>query len=302
MTPLALAAAAAVVAAAAAAGSAAPRHPAAPLASTAGCPLTPTTSVAVYADEDGGVGPGSHAWTAAFFTWWAAANPDELEWVELSSAALTTDCALTDFPSVKLYVQPGGDAFNQSTALGVAGRDNLLNYLYFVTDAHYMGTCAGWFYAAGTYFWHSEFFGDFYFTPHLFPTVEGPIASVANYPEYAPTTVVDAATGETSTQIYYGGPTLGLNRTSAAGTPGTVLATYRDATGAGGSTLPSSVSYGRLLLHSTHPEAVEGVHLSCDAPLPPGCITPAQRLANWKWLARAVNAHLGTSWVVPGKL
>lgn len=80
------------------------------------CPIDATTRVAVYADENGGVGPGSHAWTRAFWTWWAAANAD-LNWAELDAAQVRGDCVLSDFPSLDLYVQPGGDAFEQSQAL-----------------------------------------------------------------------------------------------------------------------------------------------------------------------------------------
>ena len=129
------------------------RQPAAPLRSTAACPLTPTTAVAFYADESGGVGPGSHAWTARFFEWWSAPNPD-LEVVELAAADVNTNCALDAYPALALWVQPGGDAFEQSQALGASGRDNILNFLFSRADAYYMGTCAGSFYASGSYFWN----------------------------------------------------------------------------------------------------------------------------------------------------
>ena len=80
------------------------------------CPLKSSTRIAVYADESGGVGPGSHAWTSAFFSWWAASNPG-LQWAELSAEQVHTSCVLADFESLLLYVQPGGDAFNQSQSL-----------------------------------------------------------------------------------------------------------------------------------------------------------------------------------------
>ena len=81
------------------------------------CPIKDSTLVVVYADENGGVGPSSHLWTTAFWTWWAAAN-SELKWVELTeSAQLSDGCVLADYPKLLLYVQPGGDAFNQSQAL-----------------------------------------------------------------------------------------------------------------------------------------------------------------------------------------
>lgn len=66
--------------------------------------------------------------------------------------------------------------------------------------------------------------------------------------------------------------------------------------------VPAVVAYGSLLLNSPHLEAVEGVGLACDAPLPPGCITAADRLRNWQLLARRINAHIGTDFVVPAEL
>lgn len=286
-----------------AAGSPRRRHDSsAPLTSNAACPLTAHTTIAVYADESGGVGPGSHAWTARFFAWWAEPNPD-LEVVELLAKDVNTNCALDEHPSLVLYVQPGGDAENQSQALGASGRDNILNYLFYGKEAHYMGTCAGSYYASGTYFWFNEMEGSFLFTPHLFATQEGPITEIAAYPLYAPTTVMpgDDRTTANLTMVYYGGPALGLNLTSAAAASaaGTVLTRYGDIRGGA---IAASLRTPQLLLHSPHPEAVEGVHLACEAPLPPGCITSEQRLANWQWLAHAINEHVGKKWVVPTAL
>ena len=181
---------------------------------------------------------------------------------------------------------------------GPNGRDNILNYLFGSASAHYMGTCAGMYYASGTYWWQGEYYGDFYFTPHLYPTVEGPIVAIADYPSYAPTTIsLAGSASENSTMVYYGGPASGLNFTTNK-VPGTILSRYGDIPGG----VPASVIHNQLLLHSPHPEAVAGVHLECAAPLPPGCITSAQQLINWQWLAGEINAFLGTSWSIPTKL
>lgn len=161
-----------------------------------------------------------------------------------------------------------------------------------------MGTCAGAYYASGSYWWKGEYVGDFDFNLNLFPTVEGPIAEIADYPLYAPTTVTLADGAATNlTMIYYGGPASGLNHTTNR-VPGTILSHFSSIPGA----IPAAVVHGRLLLNTPHPEAVSGVHLNCSAPLPPGCITPAQQLANWRWLAAEINAFIGASWVVPGQL
>jgi hypothetical protein len=134
--------------------------------------------------------------------------------------------------------------------------------------------------------------------PHLYPTVEGPITAIADYPAYAPTTVsLSGSSTLNHTMIYYGGPASGLQFTTNA-VPGTVLSTYVSIPG----DIPASVMHGKLLLHSPHPEAVAGVGLVCSAPLPPGCITSAQQLENWQWLASEINVFLGTTWSVPSSL
>lgn len=161
-----------------------------------------------------------------------------------------------------------------------------------------MGTCAGAYYASGTYWWKGAYEGAFYFTPHLFPTVEGPIAAIADYPLYAPTTVTLADADATElTMLYYGGPASGLEHTTNA-VPGKVLGRFTDVPGG----IPTSVAYGQVLLHSPHPEAVAGVQLTCAPPLPPGCITSEQQLGNWRWLAAEINTFIGTEWVIPTAL
>lgn len=159
-----------------------------------------------------------------------------------------------------------------------------------------MGTCAGAYYASGSYWWKGEFIADFDLNLNLFPTVEGPIAAIADYPLYAPTGVT-LADGTDMTMVYYGGPASGLDRTTNK-VPGRVLSRLSSIPGA----IPAAVVLNRALLNTPHPEAVSGVHLNCSAPLPPGCITPAQQLANWRWLAAEINALIGAAWVVPGQL
>ena len=123
----------------------------------AACRLSPDADVVVYVGA--GVGPYSQTWTRAFFAWLSAANPDLVvsyaEADDLNSYYDGSACVLADgdaFPNLRLYVQPGGAADNQSAALGPAGRDNLLDFA--ATDrGHYLGTCAGQFFAAGAYWW-----------------------------------------------------------------------------------------------------------------------------------------------------
>ena len=257
-------------------------------ASSAACPIAQDTDIVVYTDN--GVGPYSRAWTLAFYTWWAAANVGTLNYMEVSAVNINTDCSLLSFPNLKLFTLPGGAADNTSQSLGTGGRDNLLDWIYYgFPGAHFMGTCAGMYYAAGSYWWDGEFYGQPW-APHWIPTTEGPIHEIASYPAYAPTLLSNGLT-----VVYYGGPGSGIKNTTST-IPGEKIATYVNV--ADGS-VPAVVRYGSLVLFSPHPEAVEGVGLECAPPLPAGCITEAQRLANWRFLASTINDALGTAWVIP---
>ena len=129
------------------------------------CSLKKDTVVAVYSAKDwGGVGDNSAAWTEAFFSWFAAPNPslivDYITEPKDISNYYSDGCQLaTAFPDLKLWVQPGGSADNMSQSLGPGGRDNLLDFAA-SEKGHYMGTCAGFYYAAGSYWWFSEFFPE----------------------------------------------------------------------------------------------------------------------------------------------
>ena len=197
-----LLAAAALTADAAAAAAAA--------AAPAACPITPTSVVAAYVDVDGGVGTHSAAWTKAFFSWWAAASPPgALEVAYIEAAGDLAGCApLASYEGLLLWVQPGGEADNQSVALGPSGRDNILDFAA-SPHGHVYATCAGWYFSAGQYWWYNDYFPRAWM-PHWWPTVEGPIYAIASYPDYAPTKLSNGLTA-----IYYGGPCMGCNTTTS---------------------------------------------------------------------------------------
>ena len=79
-------------------------YPAAALATS--CPIQPTTSIAIYADTNGGAGPNSVDWTSRFFSWWASANaPHLLDFALITNASSIADpldplsgCDLQAFP------------------------------------------------------------------------------------------------------------------------------------------------------------------------------------------------------------
>ena len=276
-----------------------------------GCSIPADADVVVYADEAGGVGPFSHRWTRAFVAWLEAANVGfKVSYATAQDRNSFYDgaCVLSDeaaFPDLRLYVQPGGSADNQSQALGPGGRDNILNFAA-AERGHYVGTCAGQYYAAGSYWWaeHGEALpGQFFpsaWQAHWLPTVEGPIQAIADYPDYAPTRLSNGLT-----QVYWGGPARGLLATTAANpNGGRVLSTFADAAVPPGipATWTYHGAYVKALLNSPHPEAQAGVGLACQPPLPPGCITADEQLANWRDLAANINALVGWALVIPTAL
>jgi len=183
-------------------------------------------------------------------------------------------------PNIKLYIQPGGDAYEQQHNLGPEGRKNILDYL----DNHnglYLGICAGFFYSAASYYWQ----GILYNHPYLlgrFPTLEGPITDIANWPNYALTRLSNGIEA-----IYYGGPTRGY-RLTPADLPGEVKATFVSVPG----NPPAVLTYRRMLLTSVHLEAYENEGVTG--------LSTAQRVENYRYLAHLIDEvaemnHVGTS-------
>jgi hypothetical protein len=268
-------------------------------AAAASCPLSAATTVAVYLDVNGGVGAHSALWTRAFFDWLSKANPAlSVAYVEAAADVLACgELASPSFPALALWVQPGGEADAQSAALGPAGRDLILDFAA-SAQGHIYATCAGWYFSAGTYWWFDEFFGNAWM-PHWWPTVEGPISAIAVYPDFAPTTLSNGLT-----TIYYGGPALGLNFTTHFLPNGTEVLAYFAHPGVPAN-VPAIVRYTGpyvdALFASPHPEATAG-DLACAPPAPPGCITPQQQLANWRFMAEALATMLKAGWIVPTSL
>jgi glutamine amidotransferase-like uncharacterized protein len=248
---------------------------------SASCPINSSNNIVIYGQTGtGGVGTLSKSWMTHFFDWWTAQDPS-LSYRFLTSANVKTDCNLSNYPNLKLYVQPGGDAYNQQRTLSSAGKNNILGFIN--SGKAYLGTCAGWYYASNDYYWQ----GSYYNWPNLlmrFPTVEGSITDIADYdvsPGYAMTTLSNG-----QHMIYYGGPTRGWHDTPNT-YPGTALMTF--------AAIPNNsiaaVKNGTMLFTSVHAEAYENDGITG--------LSTAQRVENYKWLANAINDVAGTSFSVP---
>lgn len=134
---------------------AAPSQAVQPMAgsSTAACPITPTTHFGYY--NGSGVGTFSGQWMPYFLNWWKSQPGNSgLTFVALSAANVKSDCDLVAEKNsgvFRLYIQPGGSAYEQNVALGAQGKTAINNFIG--NGGAYFGACAGFYYASAGYLW-----------------------------------------------------------------------------------------------------------------------------------------------------
>ncbi len=248
----------------------------------ASCPISPNTDFAIYGQvAEGGVAASSRRWMAHFFDWWKAQDP-AVDYVFLSAAEAQACTHLkSTYPNLRMWVQPGGNAYDQQGALGATGKANINGFID--TGGAYLGVCAGAYYAAPDYWWE----GEHYAHPHLlgaYPrTMEGAISRIAAWPGYAMTALSNGRNA-----IYYGGPTLGLQHTNLANLAGEKVASFASIDGQ----LPAVIIYGNMLLTSVHLEAFEDDESSG--------LGTADRIENYSYLATLINRVARTNFRIPG--
>ena len=252
-----------------------------PTAGTA-CPIGPNTVFAVYGQTfKGGVGSSSRSWMTHFFDWWKSQDSSvDYLFLTAAEAQACTNMNMTKYPKLKMWVQPGGNAYDQQTALGATGKANISGFI--TAGGKYFGVCAGAYYAARDYWWE----GKYYAHPNLlgaYPVaLEGAISSIAPWPGYAMTTLSNGRNA-----IYYGGPTIGLQHTSLAALIGSKDASFANI----GGDLPAVIVTNDLLLTSVHLEAFENDGISG--------LSAQDRSENYKYLATLINRVTGTNFYVP---
>ena len=84
---------------------------------TAPCALEADTAV-VYSLANG-VGGASKIWVQDLLWWWSRADRS-LTYQSLSETEIQ-NCDLAASPALRLFINPGGNAYDQLTALGAAG-------------------------------------------------------------------------------------------------------------------------------------------------------------------------------------
>jgi hypothetical protein len=249
---------------------------------TTACPILPTTDFAVYGETfKGGVGTSSRSWMAHFFDWWKTQDSSvDYQFLTAAQAQACTNLKGLKYPDLKMWVQPGGNAYDQQVALGATGKANINEFI--VNQGAYLGVCAGAYYAAPNYWWE----GKYYAHPNLlgaYPvTLEGAIGSIAPWPGYAMTALSNGRNA-----IYYGGPTVGLLHTNPSTLLGEKAASFASIDGQ----LPAVIVYNKLLLTSVHLEAFENDGISG--------LSTADRTENYKYLANLINSVTKAGFRVP---
>ncbi len=245
------------------------------------CPINSDTNVVFYGETGfGGVGDLSKDWIISFLNWWEQQDPS-INYVELGDNHVTGECDLGSFENLKMYIQPGGNAYYQQNRLGSEGKAALTEYIN--SGKGYLGICAGFYYTANDYWWQDEFYNH----PdllELYPTVEGSIREIADYDENPGYAITGLDNGFNA--VYYGGPTRGYEYTDL-NSPGEFVATYTEY----GNDMPAIIKYNNMLLNSVHLEAFENNGISG--------LSTEDRIENYKLLANLLNEVSGTSFYVP---
>jgi len=264
------------------------------------CPIEEGTDVVIY----GGDGPGwdCQLWEAHYFKW-LGLNTRMVSAEQLQSA----DCGGTMASlGVKMFVMPGGNAYGITQSIKTSGTANVRAALS--AGVLYVGTCAGWFYAATGYLWQKNPPGlpdaGYYNYPEalkLYPLVEGSIIDIQDHdvaPYWKMTNVSESPGGETLFKtLYWGGPTRGWKATKRDSTNPKQIYSLGDPVlyfnEIDSNPLASTFvneSYGKLLLFSPHLETEATVPSVYDEEL-----TEDVQLINWIYRAEKIQMALGSS-------
>lgn len=279
--------------------------------SSSKCPIQNSTNI-VYSTVNG-VGPASQIWVEDFLWWWKSHDPS-IEYMAMTSQDFQY-CDLASYDNLRIYVNPGGNTYDQLTAIGPVGAESIKK---FVTrdqsnPSAYVGFCAGGYLASSDYIWESVYEGPDYYNYKtnpplgLFPfTVEGSIIDIGDE-QYGDQMgdfyrVVNVSNGHN--MLYYGGSTFGYNGASDPTDPSNplydpdveVLIYYSDFYGHYSSNIPAAWRYRNLLLTSVHPEADNCTVYDCPRE---GSMSTETILQNRAWLAEYMNQAARTEYRIP---
>jgi len=268
------------------------------------CPLETDTTVAYSLAT--GVGEASQIWIEDLLWWWQQ-NDASVKYQGLTEKDIQ-NCDLASYTNLRVYLNPGGNTYDQLVALTNKGRNNIKSFIERQEPSAYVGFCAGGYLASKGYYWETASEDQAYFeklgvAPPLgtFPyNVEGSIADI-NDDQYGDADglkyrVVNVSNGHK--MLYYGGSTFGWNQVPAVTEDPDleIVAYYTDFYGYQSYNLPAAWKYKNMFLTSIHPEADNCTVADCPAA---GSVPEENILQNRAWLVTYINEVAGTDFVVP---
>jgi glutamine amidotransferase-like uncharacterized protein len=278
------------------------------------CRITNETNI-VYSTVNG-VGPASQIWVEDFLWWWKSTDPS-INYLGLTANDFQV-CNFASFPNLRVYINPGGNTYDQLTAIGPIGTENIKSFIQRdqKNPSGYAGFCAGGYLASHDYLWETLYEGPGYFNyeespplsifPHM---VEGSIVEINDEQfgdQYGSKfRLVNVSNGHL--MLYYGGSTFGWNGALDPTDPQSgiydpdveVLIYYTDFYGYHSYNIPAAWKYHNILLTSVHPEADNCTYYeNYDCP-PAGTIPYVNILQNRAWLCTYINQVSQSSFVIP---
>ncbi len=133
------------------------------------CKVIDGTDVAIYIGS--GTGASSRLWAEALIDFWKTGSREpggatplnigsttwsgqaNLDYVTLTLSEFNA-CSAADLSKAALFFMPGGSAYEIQDSLGSSGKSVLTNFLD--QGGHYVGMCAGGYYAAAGYYWKGD--------------------------------------------------------------------------------------------------------------------------------------------------
>jgi glutamine amidotransferase-like uncharacterized protein len=284
------------------------------------CPITSSTNIVYNSDTRHGVGVASNIWISNLLAWWKVTDPS-INYLALTAADIQI-CDLSSYLNLRVFIEPGGNAYNQLAGLKTTGTTNIKNFVNRnqTNPSAYVGFCAGAYVAAYDYLWETYYEGPSYFTGlgtppplGLFPhTVEGSFFDIGD-DQFGTYDSGSSASGvlyrmvnvsNSQTMLYYGGSVFGGNvvpdyadvTSSSYDANVNVITYYNDFYGFGSKNIPAVWIYKNLLLTSAHPEADDSTCSDCPST---GTIPSSIYLQNRAWLVTYINQVASTTFIVP---
>jgi glutamine amidotransferase-like uncharacterized protein len=279
------------------------------------CPITNETNI-IYSIVKG-VGPASRIWVEDFLWWWKQTDPT-INYLSINSNDFQV-CNFSIYPNLRVYINPGGNTYDQLTAMGSVGTESIKQFILRdqKNPSSYIGFCAGGYLASHDYLWETLYEGPGYFNfeespplslfPHM---VEGSIVDI-NDEQFGDQfnskfRLVNVSNGHQ--MLYYGGSTFGWNgaldptdSSSPVYDPEIeILLYYTDFYGYHSMNIPAAWRYQHnILLTSVHPEADNCTSIE-DSDCPPSGTIPLQNiLQNRAWLCSYINELSSSNFIIP---